>query len=110
MLRLAIKVFNVFNSITMLDPESFDPYSQNELISLLPDRCTDCNFAALVIALARINPSRSGGLAPMDRIRDIEAKCTGYEGPDPDSDMYAEELDRSGCPYALLLRQQRELP
>jgi hypothetical protein len=74
-----------------------DPLSAQELMELLPERCIDCNFARFIIAMA--SNTRQN---PFQLIKDVGERCIGYEGSDPDSDMYGDGCDRSGCPYALL--------
>lgn len=83
---------------------NFDPYSKQELFSLLPNRCGECKFARFVVALERINETGFGG--PMERIRDIEQRCSGHEGSDRYSPMYSKAVDRSGCPYTDIMAEE----
>jgi hypothetical protein len=84
----------------------FDPLSPKELINLVPDRCASCRFGQFIVALERIDLSRQG---PLQRVKDIGERCTGYEGSDPESEMHSGSFDRSGCPYALLVREDSDI-
>ena len=94
---LAVEHNYLFNLAMSEVVDDFDPYSSNELVSYLPECCQSCNFARFIVALERIQ--ENGALGSMEKIVEIEEQCTGYEGPDPDSEYYGNVFDRSGCPY-----------
>ena len=82
----------------------FDPYSLDEALALLTDRCRDCPFAEFIIALSIKESDDTEG--PYPKIKTVEERCSGYEGPDRTSEYYSPFTDRSGCPLVVLLNEE----
>lgn len=63
--------------------EEFDPMSPENLLRLLPEACQGCAAAEFAVFAVMAFGGAAG--SPLNIIRDIQDRCTGYKGIAPQS-------------------------